>query len=171
MNESNGYRLISQPLLVETSTRASKAPRKRTNHNFHQLEDRVQRMLNAMEPGTYVQPHRHLNPPKVECFLLLRGRVTVLFFNESGTLTDCFELDGKKNFGVDISAGVWHALVCTAPGTVLFETKDGPYDPSTDKEFADWAPAETDPVAATAYLEQMLDLSKKMLKQKIYRGR
>lgn len=35
-------------------------------------------------------------------------------------------------------------LVSLECGTVLFEAKEGPYVATTDKEFAAWAPPETD---------------------------
>jgi cupin fold WbuC family metalloprotein len=169
MTQNEGVRIIDRKTIQETSERALRSPRKRINYNFHQLEDRVQRMLNAMEPETYVRPHRHIEPPKIECFLILRGKCTVILFNDVGTITDCIPLDGKENVGIDISPGVWHSVICDAPGTVLFETKDGPYVPATDKDFAVWAPIEGDPAAA-GYREETRDLVRRILKQRNYRS-
>ena len=43
------------------------SPRLRLNHNFHDdLADPINRMLNALEPGTYLQPHKHENPDKLD---------------------------------------------------------------------------------------------------------
>jgi len=169
MIENESVRIIDQKTIRATSERAFASPRKRMNFNFHQLDDQVQRMLNAMEPETYVRPHRHVNPPKIECFLVLRGKCTVVIFDDIGTITDCVPLDGKENAGIDISPGVWHSLICDIPGTVLFETKDGPYIPATDKDFAVWAPAEGDP-AATGFRDQTRDVVRRILKQRNYRS-
>jgi cupin fold WbuC family metalloprotein len=41
------------------------------NYNFHQAEDCLQRFLNAIEPESYIRPHRHINPEREEIFLLI----------------------------------------------------------------------------------------------------
>ena len=79
-------KLIDTPLLDATTARAKQSPRLRMNHNFHErLDDPVNRLLNALEPGTYLRPHRHSNPDKTEIFLLLRGRVSRPRRGRSGT--------------------------------------------------------------------------------------
>ena len=40
------------------------------------------------------------------------------------------------------------------PDTVVFEVKPGPYQPTSDKDFAPWAPAEGGP-DAPAYLADL----------------
>jgi cupin fold WbuC family metalloprotein len=118
------------------------------NYNFHpNLNENYQRMLNALLPGTYLRPHRHLNPPKSESFIVLSGEVLVLEFDDNGTITDHILLDAESgNFGVDLLPGTWHSIIALAP-SVVFESKDGPYNPMNDKDFAGWAPAEDGPEA------------------------
>ena len=158
-NTDNGYRALTNDVLAEVSKRAAASPRKRMNHNFHELPDRVQRMLNAIEPGTYLRPHRHLDPPKTETFLLLRGEASAVIFEDQGTVRDIVRLSERTgNLGVDIKPGTWHSLISQAPGTVIFETKEGPYVPATDKDFAPWAPPEGSSEAA-AYLQKLLRLA------------
>ena len=138
---------IDNPLLNFLSNKAKAAPRRRTNHNFHQsAADPLNRMLNAMEPGTYVQPHKHENPDKREAFLLLRGKILVASFDEVGNVVDHVVLDPQAgNFGLEIPPRTYHTLICLVEGSVLYELKDGPYDVSNDKVFAPWAPAEGSP--------------------------
>jgi cupin fold WbuC family metalloprotein len=135
---------IDARLLDELSLAARQRPRLRLNHNLHEdYLDLCQRLLNAVEPGTYVRPHRHLDPPRPECFVLLRGRMAVLLFTEDGGIDEIIPLTASGPcWGVDIPPGAWHSLVSLAPGTVFFETKPGPYLPLADKDFAPWAPAE-----------------------------
>lgn len=130
--------------------RARAAERRRANDNLHpDLEDPVQRFLNAMEPGTYVRPHRHAHPPRWELFLALTGRAAVLGFDEGGRVVWREELSAHGPVrGVEIEPGAWHAVAALEPGTVLFECKPGPYRPVSDKDFAPWAPAEGEPGAA-----------------------
>jgi cupin fold WbuC family metalloprotein len=140
--------IVDQQLLDQVSAIAKASPRLRMNHNLHQLEDRVQRMLNALEPDTYVRAHRHIDPPKAEMFVILRGRTAVLIFNDDGGIEDCIILSPEGSCVVDIPAGHWHSLLALEPGTVVMEAKDGPYIPSTDKDFAAWAPRENSRDAA-----------------------
>ncbi|QJR21974.1 Tryptophan synthase beta chain like [Brevinematales bacterium NS] len=120
---------------------AANSPRKRKNYNLHQLPDTVQRFFNAMMPFSYVRPHRHLNPPKTETFVLLSGRVWVILFDDEGNIIEATLMDGKQVSVVDLLPGCWHTLIPITK-SLTFEVKPGPYDPATDKEFAPWAPTE-----------------------------
>lgn len=128
---------------------AAAADRLRTNLNIHpQLDDPVQRFFNAMQPGTYVRPHRHVEPPRWELFLVLQGRLALLVFDDEGIVLERQEIqvDGPVT-GVELESGRWHALVVLAPA-VMFELKQGPYSALTDKDFASWAPPEGAPEGA-----------------------
>ena len=51
-------KIINEQLLDETQAKALQSPRLRMNYNFHEkLDDPINRLLNAMEPGTYLRPH------------------------------------------------------------------------------------------------------------------
>lgn len=125
---------------------AVESPRGRKNYNFHQSYDEVlNRMLNALEPGTYVQPHKHEDPDKHEVFLILMGKVAVIEYDEGGNISEYFILEaGSDNYGVEIAPRVWHSIIPLAKGTVVYEVKEGPYSPVNDKNFATWAPKEGD---------------------------
>lgn len=121
--------VIDNELLNKVSEQAKASPRLRKNLNFHQsLDDKCHRFLNAVEPGTVVEIHRH--PAKDETFVLLRGKVIVKTYNDDGSIMDSVELcpdDGK--YGVNIPKGVWHNLEAIEPDSVFFECKEGPYSP------------------------------------------
>lgn len=135
---------IDTSFIEITSLKARQSPRKRMNFNFHpKPDDRLQRMLNAMEPGTYVQPHKHEDPDKVEAFFCLRGRLLVVEYDENGHIIDHTLLDHRTgNFGCEIPPRTWHSIISLEAGSVAYEVKDGPYDPAIDKNFATWAPME-----------------------------
>lgn len=138
---------IDDNFLNETSAKAKVSPRLRMNYNFHpNHEDPLHRMLNAMEPGTYIHPHKHENPDKFEIFLALRGRFAVFIFDENGNMTDHAILDAREGkYGVEIPERTYHMLVSLESGSVAYEIKEGPWVLSTSKNFAPWAPAESDP--------------------------
>ncbi len=134
---------------------SAQSPRRRKNYNFHQLPDLAQRMLNALEPDSYVCPHRHTTPPKDEGFLVLQGKGAAIIFEDDGQIREIFRLDPSQGqWGLDIPAGLYHTLLALVPQTVFYEVKSGPYHPQTAKDFAPWAPPEGHP-DAPAYLQQL----------------
>ena len=122
-------KIIDENLLDEVSAQAKTPPRLRMNYNFHQsLEDKCHRFLNAVEPGTKVEIHRHST--KDESFVLLRGRVRVNTYNDDGTVNESVVLCQEEGrYGVDIKKGVWHNLESLEPDSVIFECKEGPFVP------------------------------------------
>lgn len=150
---------ITLSVLNKLSSEAEKSDRKRKNLNYHEeLSDTLQRMLNAMEPGTYIQPHKHENPDKREAFILLKGKIVVITFDDTGKIIDSILLDTEAgNYGVEIPEKVWHAIIVLAKGSVIYEVKDGPYVPINDKNFASWAPKEGSPECAE-YTRELLRL-------------
>ncbi|MDR1407119.1 MAG: WbuC family cupin fold metalloprotein [Tannerella sp.] len=146
-------KVIDRELLDETSARAKMSPRLRMNCNFHaRADDPVNRLLNAMEPGTYLRPHCH--PDKEEIFLLLRGRVAILIFDDGGRVTEKVLLDPLQGcFGGEIPTGVWHGLLVLAPESVVYEVKRGPYVPLSTENMAPWAPPAEDAGAVSRYMD------------------
>jgi cupin fold WbuC family metalloprotein len=138
--------------------KAKASPRLRMNDNLHAMDDPIHRLLNATEPGTYVQPHRHGTPPKVETLAVLHGRGAVLVFDDGGRVTQSAVLSPTgPDHVVEVPAAAWHTLVALEPGTVWFEVKAGPYAPPPREDVAAWAPAPGAPDAA-AYLEKLVRL-------------
>lgn len=148
--------VITPELLEQISAAALKSPRMRQNHNLHPSDQaRCQRLLNAMEPGSYIRPHRHLDPEKDEGFILLRGALGVITFSDGGTIVDTVLLSpATGNRAVDIPHGVYHTAVSLEAGTVFYEAKAGPYLPLAEDEKAAWAPDDHDP-SAKAYLGRL----------------
>ena len=139
-------KIVSDKILNELSLKAANSPRLRLNLNFHEdLADPMNRMLNAFEPGTYIQPHKHENPDKREVFIVLRGQLLMVIFDDSGNPADFILLDPTKGtYVIEIPPRTWHSVISLESGTVVYEIKDGPYIPITDKNFAPWAPKEDD---------------------------
>jgi cupin fold WbuC family metalloprotein len=150
-------KLISKEILDETSAKARCSPRRRMNYNIHDdLNDPVNRLLNAMEPETYIRPHRHTQPPKSESIILLRGALDILVFDDCGALIRRESLsETSGNCAIDIPAGSWHGLVVRQTDTVVYEVKTGPYHPVAEADIAPWSPDPEDRAAVRAYLEAM----------------
>ncbi len=122
-------KIIDAALLDKVSAQAKQSDRLRMNYNFHQsLDDKCHRFLNAVEPGTLVDIHRH--PTKDETFILLRGKVRVLTYNDKGEILEEVVLSQESgNYGVDIPKNVWHKIEALESGSVIFECKEGPFVP------------------------------------------
>jgi cupin fold WbuC family metalloprotein len=150
-------KIIDKILLDSISAQAVENPRLRMNYNFHQqLDDPLNRLLNAMEPGSYFPPHRHLNPNKEEIFLVLRGSVGIFIFDDAGTIVSATEISPQKEvYGMEIEAGIWHSLLVLEPDTVVYEVKKGPYAPLTPENIASWAPDSNDKEQVTAFLNRL----------------
>lgn len=135
-------KIIDQNLVASLHAKAKAAPRLRTHHNLHPThEDPIQRMCMAMEPRTYVRPHRH--PDKWELLLIVSGDMLVLYFDAAGKVQTVTRLTaGGAALGLETPANTWHGIVTLAPATVVFECKHGPYLPTAEQDFAPWAPPE-----------------------------
>ncbi len=134
---------------------AQTSPRQRKNLNFHERETHpCQRLLNAILPGSYVRPHRHLLENKEEFMLVIRGCLGVILYDAQGTVTGKLKLtESGLVRAISIPTGVYHTAVALAP-TVIFEAKGGPYAPHAPGELAPFAPAEGAPESAD-YLRKM----------------
>lgn len=121
--------IIDKKLLDEVSAQAKASKRLRMNYNLHDsLDAKAQKLLNALEIGTILPIHRHRHTS--ETYMLLRGKIRVMFYNEMREETDSFLLDPLSgNYGVQIPAGQWHTLEVLEDNSVIFEVKDGPYTP------------------------------------------
>ena len=122
-------KIINKSLLDKVAAEAKEAGRLRMNYNFHDsLDAPCQRLLNALEPGTVVPIHRHKHTS--ETYILLRGKLKMKFYNDKKDIIEETILSVEAdNYGIHIPADVWHSMDVLASGTVIFETKDGPYMP------------------------------------------
>lgn len=139
-------KLLDRDTLARVAATASNSPRLRKNHNFHALPDKVQRFINVLQPGTYVRPHRHLRPDGqngFECFLVLQGAIGFLILDTAGGILRTETLQaGGPTFGIELAEGQFHTLIALEPDSAMFEIKEGPYIPSSDKDFLPNFPAE-----------------------------
>ena len=122
---------IDKPLLDSLTQKAKESPRLRMNLDMRtSAEDGSQRMLNALEPGTVLPIHRHRKT--TETVVILRGSATQYFYDDNGNITEQVTITaGTPDCGMSVEAGRWHRIVCHESGTVIFEAKDGAYEPIT----------------------------------------
>ena len=149
---------INNTLLEQVNQQALDSDRHRSIFRFHQHEEPVQRMINAIEPDSYVVPHKHEDPDKVEAFIILRGKAAVLCFDDNGTVIDWVLLDQAGGTpGVEIQPRTWHCLLALEPGTALYEVIEGPYENASHKTFASWAPPAEEVATGLNWLKTALE--------------
>ena len=138
---------ITQALLDKLTEEAKASPRLRMNLDLrNDGNDTSQRMLNALQPGTKVPIHRHLNTS--ETVICLQGCLDWVFYEELPTV-DCGGPvhDGERatdehqfketarvrvcpregQYGIQVPKGAWHSIVVYETSTI-FEAKDGAYE-------------------------------------------
>jgi len=126
--------LLKSSILDEITAMAADSPRLRMNSNLHEsFEDIVQRMFNALEPGTIVPIARH--PSSNETLIMLRGKLRILIYNDNKEIIeDVVIASNSENLGYHIPKGTWHQVESLEYGTVCFETSEGPYVPVTPED-------------------------------------
>jgi len=103
---------------------------------------------------SYMQPHLHPGVEKIERIYLIRGKVAALFFDEQGAVNACTVLEVGGNTLIEVPAFTWHTYVMLSEYAITYETMMGVYEPSTWKQYADWAPAENS-LEGRAYLDAL----------------
>lgn len=126
--------IIDQKLMDDLSAQAKANPRLRQAYDLRTTpEDSSQRILNAVEPGTILPIHRHRG--STETIVVLRGKVVQRYYDENGNKTASYELaPNTAQVAMSVPVGQWHALESLQEGTVIFECKDGVYEPLNPKD-------------------------------------
>jgi len=153
-------KIFDAQYLDSMTTLAKASSRRRQHRNVHQsYQDACQRLFNAIEPDSYIRPHRHSSDPRDELLIAVRGVMALVTFDDRGGVTGVQRFGTEKYgnsiaVGVEVPANTWHTVVAMEPGCVLLEVKAGPFDPNQPKDLAAWAPAEGSELAKD-YLRQL----------------
>lgn len=126
--------VLDTNLLDALTAQAKASPRLRMNFDLRNSpNDQSQRMLNALEPGTVMPIHRHRHSS--ETVVVLRGKVKWVYYNDQKEITDTFIVaPGSDLVGLSVPMGQWHSLECLETGTVIFESKDGAFEPTRPED-------------------------------------
>lgn len=121
--------LLDSSLLDLLTSQAKSSPRLRQSYDLRNSEiDKSQRMLNAVEPGSIMPIHRH--PNTSTSVIIIRGKIRQNFYDDNGNMVETVLLDANGlNRAVQIEKGRWHNLESFESGSVLFEAKDGEWEP------------------------------------------
>lgn len=128
--------ILNDELLDKIQKKAKESPRLRMNMDLrNSSEDKSQRMLNVLLPGTVVPIHRHRETS--ETTMIVRGKLFIVFYDDLGGQMERYLLDPTiGNYGVQIPKGQWHSVEVVEP-SAIFEVKDGPYTPLEPEDILD----------------------------------
>ena len=126
--------LFNQEFLDSLSAQAAASPRLRMHYDLRDSSsDGSMRMLNALEPGTIMPIHRHRNSS--ETMVMVRGALKEYLYDDEGQLTtEIIMRPNSENSIIQIEKGQWHSLECLEPNTIIFEAKDGTYEPLSQSD-------------------------------------
>lgn len=160
--------IYTSDYLMTLSDCAAANKRRRQHQNIHtDFEEPCQRLFNAIEPGSYIRPHRHATVPRDELLIAVRGLMALITFDDEGLLQRVVHF-GSEKYGRDVAIGVeinpetWHTVMALETGSILLEVKAGPFDHTQPKDLAEWAPAEGSLEAQIyiAQLQQSIDIKR-----------
>jgi cupin fold WbuC family metalloprotein len=135
--------ILSELDIQEGLFKARSSPRHRYPKLLHKPGDESNRVFNFIMRDSYMQPHMHPGDEKIEEILLIKGRIAILFFDDSGNVVGTNYLKKEGIDSVSVPAFTWHTYVMLSDEVVTYETMMGKYDPMTWKRFAVWAPEES----------------------------
>ena len=132
--------ILDKKLMEDLSQQAKESPRLRQAFDLRTTpNDSSQRILNAVEPGTILPIHRHRG--SIETIIVLRGKVVQHYYNDAGEKTASYELaPNSAQVGMSVLVGQWHALESLEQGSVIFECKDGAYQPLSAEDILELGP-------------------------------
>ena len=126
-----------------------RTPKRRVRINAHPgHDDALHEMIIAIEPGSYIRPHRH--PGKSEAFHIIEGDVDIVVFRDDGEIDEIVSLGekgGARPFYYRMSEPRFHTLIIRSELLIVHEITNGPFSPA-GTTYAAFAPAEGDPAAA-----------------------
>jgi len=124
--------IITQQILDQLTAQAKENPRLRQNLDLRNSpDDQSQRMLNAVEPGTVLPIHRHMESSVT--IVCIRGHFEELLYDNNGNLTDMIDMRPGGTV-INLPIGKWHSIRSLESGTILLEVQDGPWKPLGEED-------------------------------------
>lgn len=150
------YKLFDKKLFDSLKKEAYDSSRKRAHYNIHNSYDElVQKVLICLLSDTYIPPHYHKNSSQKELFIVLKGIIKIVLFNNDGTLKEVFLLGKDYDLSmIEIFPNTIHTVVCISKEAFILEIKQGPFLESDSKKFPYWSIPESD-VKSKEFLEEM----------------
>lgn len=121
-------------------------------YSLHESPASLLHSMVILQPyGTYAQPRKHLT--KAKLFHIVDGEMVVVIFEQDGTVRAAHHLAADKVLVVHVEPDCFHTNMALSPQAIYHEVITGPFERgSTDRVFADFAPADTEQERGLAYI-------------------
>lgn len=147
--------MVTPELVAELKRLALASPRRRARVCLHHSAAHpTQEMVIVFHRDSYMPPHRHPQG-KSESYHLLEGSLRVFIFDDTGLVLGTLPLTAGGAVLYRLAAPLWHMPVPTSEWVVYHEVYTGPFVKTTDVEFPPWAPPESRPDEAVAYVARL----------------
>jgi len=143
MNRGQDIPQLSQEEISDYLARAANSEKRRFPKLLHSPGDEFNRVFNFIIEDSYMQPHLHPGPEKIEVIHIVQGRLAVLYFDDHGVVDDCMLLQNGGVELIEVPAFRWHTYVMLTEHAITYETMMGVYRPETWKRMAEWSPSES----------------------------
>ena len=151
------YFKLEQNLVSRLYSLSEESERNRAHFNLHEdYEQLVQKTLIALTREAYIPPHYHKLKRQKELFILLAGKVKVIFFDNYGVVKDIQYL--KQGDLLEVYPNIIHTVVSVSEKSLIMEIKEGPFNPDKAKELPSWSLREQDS-KSIKYLNWLYDAS------------
>jgi len=137
---------------IELKEKAEKSDKKRERICLHQDHgSSIQQMLISLYSDSWIPVHKQVK--QTESFVLIEGKIKVLFFNECGEITSSYSLSNDSLRIIHFNANIWHTCIALSPFASFFEITEGPYN-SHNTIWASWSDFEN---PKEEYLKRLRD--------------
>lgn len=129
---------IRYEYLIELLRSSRDNPRGRELLEVTNKKSKIQIIYNAIQPESYVQPHKHNYE---EFFTCIYGEMGLVTFDNEGGLKDKVLLSNVDTLLYPVGKNVWHSIFSLKRDSLFKVISLGPYRDGL-KKFAPWAPKE-----------------------------
>lgn len=129
--------LPNQQQIAELFKQASVSERLRSHLELHKCHnEKVQRVLIALQKGSYVEPHYHDQPHQWEMFVVMQGALELKLWSSEGEILGASIIgEGGDTSMMELQPGQIHSVECISEQALMLEIKEGPFDPANAKVF------------------------------------
>ena len=129
---------VSNKLVDELIQKALDHQKKKYRYCLHQkAEDTLHEMVIVTTREDMKYPDKHMET--TESNIILRGKLLVVLFGESGAMQEAFILDPEDMFYYRCKKDQYHMTIPLTDVAVYIEIKEGPFDEKSNT-FPAWAP-------------------------------
>jgi len=133
---------VDRHMIDKLIASAQQEPKRRARFNLHRTDgNAIQEMIIAFCGDSLNMPHRHHG--KSESMHVLRGRVSVVIFDDGGKIMRRITLGppwGAEPCVLRMEAPLWHTVIPIDDVVVVHETTNGPFVQGGNMEVPTWAP-------------------------------